>query len=176
MKLFIAVDFNVIKDTLLGIQSKIDASLVKLNPAPAFHLTLKFLGGVEDDKVSPIKQKLSSIRFSPFPLTISNMGVFPDENFIKVIWVGVKPEGQVKELQKNIESELKEFNFKKDFNFHPHITLARVKFVKDKLSLIKNLQSIEVEPKTIPVDDFRLVKSTLTLKGPVYKDVEIFKP
>lgn len=175
MRLFIAIDFKEIKDNLIGIQSKIDDSSSELNQVSAFHLTLKFLGEVEDDKVSLIKQKLSSIKFNPFTLTARNIGVFPTENFIKVIWIGVKPEEQVKELQSRIESALKEFNFKKDFEFHPHITLARVKFVRDKIRLNKNLKEIKIEPKTITVNDFRLVKSTLTPEGPVYGDIGIFR-
>ncbi|MBU0627728.1 MAG: RNA 2',3'-cyclic phosphodiesterase [Nanoarchaeota archaeon] len=175
MRLFIAIDFDEIKANLSEIQSKIDTSLAKLNPSSAFHLTLKFLGEIGDDKVDLIKQKLSSVKFNQFQLTTSSIGVFPYEEFIKVIWLGVKPDEQVKELQNNIENELKEFNFKKDFDFHPHITLARVKFVKDKSGLNKNLKDIKIEPKTITVDNFRLVKSTLTQEGPVYEDVEIFK-
>ena len=174
MRLFIAIGFDEIKENISGIQSKIDNSSAKLSLPSDFHLTLKFLGKVEENKIGLIKQKLSSIKFAPFQLTISDMGVFPNENFIRVIWLGVKPEEHVKELQNKIEDSLKEFNFKKDFEFHPHITLARIKFVKDKLSLIKNLQGIKIGQKTINVNDFRLVKSTLTPEGPVYEDLETF--
>ena len=54
-------------------------------------------------------------------------------------------------LKQDIESELREFNFKKDFEFHPHITLVRVKFVKDKKSLIKSLNSIKIEEKSMDI-------------------------
>ncbi|GAI74591.1 unnamed protein product, partial [marine sediment metagenome] len=74
----------------------------------------------------------------------------------------------------NIENTLKEFNFKKDFKFHAHITLARVKYVDDKEKFIKNIKDLKVEEKTIEIKDFRLVKSTLTPKGPVYEDLETY--
>ena len=78
------------------------------------------------------------------------------------------------QLQKEIESSLEEFNLKKDFEFQPHITLARVKTIDDKEKFIKNIKEIEVEQKTIEIKDFRLIKSNLTQKGPVYEDIAVF--
>ena len=126
------------------------------------------------DKVDLIKEKLKAIKFEPFSLSLDKIGVFPTENYVKVIWVGVNPQEQVVKLQEKIEDSLKEFKFKRDFKFHPHITLARVKFVNDKEVFIKNLKEIKVENKTVDVNDFRLVKSTLTGEGPVYEDVGVF--
>lgn len=174
MRLFIAIDFNELNGYFCELQSKMDKSLAKLKEVSAFHLTLKFLGEVPDDKVDLIKEKFMSIKFKPFSLRWDKIGVFPNENYIRVVWVGVEPKEEVVELQKNIEDSLKEFGFKKDFKFHPHITLARVKFVNDKGKFIKNLKDIKVKDKKIEVKDFRLVKSTLKPEGPVYEDIEIF--
>ena len=173
MRLFIAIDFNELKDYFIELQSKIDKSLAKLKEVSAFHLTLKFLGEINDDKVELIKEKLKEIKFTPFSLTLDQIGVFPSENYIRIIWMGVKPTEEVIKLQESIENALKKFNFKKDFKFHPHITLARVKFVKDKEKFIKNLKDIKVEEKGVEVRDFRLIKSTLKPEGPVYEDLEV---
>jgi len=174
MRLFIAIDFNELKDYFIELQSNIDGSLAKLKKVSTFHLTLKFLGKVADDKAKEVKDKLKEIEFKPFSLTLDKIGVFPSENYMRVIWIGVKPTEKVIELQKKIETSLKEFNFKKDFKFHPHITLARVKAVNDKEKFVKNLKDIKVEGEEIEVKDFRLVKSTLTPKGPVYEDIDVF--
>jgi len=174
MRLFIAIDFNELKEYLSGLQSKIDKSLAKLKEVTTFHLTFKFLGEVPEDKVELIKEKLKEIQFKPFSLTLDKIGVFPSESYIKVIWIGVTPHDQVIKLQKNIENSLKEFNFKKDNKFHPHLTLARVKFVKDKDRFVKNLKEIKIEEKNIEVTDFRLVKSTLKPEGPIYEDLGVF--
>lgn len=173
MRLFIAIDFNGLKEDFTKLQDKIDKPLAKLKETSAFHLTLKFLGEVEDDKIDLVKERLKEVKFNPFSLTLDKIGVFPDENYIKVVWVGVTGD-VVKELQRNVEDSLKEFGFKKDFEFHPHITLARVKFVKDKEGFVKCLKEIKVEEKTIEVKDFRLVKSTLTSEGPVYEDLGVY--
>lgn len=174
MRLFIAIDFGELKNYLNGLQNKIDKASAKLKETPAFHLTLKFLGDVADNKVEAIKEKLTPIKFQEFFLTLDKIGVFPNENRVRVIWVGVAPQDQVIELQKKIENSLEEFNFKKDFKFHPHITLARVKFVKDKENFRKALKKIDVEKKTIEVKNFKLIKSTLTGEGPVYEDIANF--
>ena len=174
MRLFIALDFNELKGNLNRIQNNIDKSLANLKETSAFHLTLKFLGEVQEDKINKIKERLNEIKFEKFSLTLSQIGVFPNENYIRVIWIGVNPKDRVIKLQENIENSLKEFDFKKDFEFHPHITLARVKFVKEKEKLVKNLKDIKIEEKTIEIKDFRLVKSTLKPEGPVYEDLEVF--
>ena len=174
MRLFIAIDFNELREELSKAQSRIDSSLAKLNPVSAFHLTMQFLGEVDDSKVELIKAKLKEIKFKPFSLALDKVGVFPSESYVRVIWAGVKPHDEVKELQKNVEEALKEFNFKKDFDFHPHITLARVRFVSDKAKFAKNINEIKLENKELDINDFRLVKSTLMRNGPEYEDVEIF--
>ncbi len=174
MRLFVAIDFCDLKEELIGLQDRIDDSLARLNKTSSFHLTLKFLGKVSEDKAKDVVDRLKEVRFKPFSLSLDKIGVFPKEDYVRVVWVGAKPSEEVIELQNGVEEVLKEFGFKKDFNFHPHITLARVKSVNDRDGFAKNLQSIKVDIGEIEIKDFRLVKSTLTPKGPVYEDVEIF--
>lgn len=175
MRLFIALDFNELRMDLNDVQSSIDKSLANLKEVSTFHLTLKFLGDVPENKVDLIKDKLREIKIGAFPLSLDKIGVFPTESYIKVVWVGVTPPDKARELYDEVENALKEFNFKKENKFHPHLTLARVKFVKDKKQFPKNLKEIVVEQKTIEIKDFRLVKSTLTTEGPLYEDLEIFQ-
>jgi 2'-5' RNA ligase len=61
-----------------------------------------------------------------------------------------------------------------DFKFHPHVTLARVIHVKDKDSLMINLNNLKFETLTINVDCFHLIKSESTSNGPVYDILETF--
>jgi 2'-5' RNA ligase len=171
MRLFIALDFNKLKEYFTDLQKNINPSLAKIKTTDAFHLTLKFLGEVSEDQLNLIIKELNKIKFEHFSLNLDKLGVFPSENYIRIVWVGVSPHDKVIELQKRIETSLSEFNKE---NFHPHITLARVKFVKDKENFIKSLKAIKIEQKTIEVNDFRLIKSTLTPEGPIYEDLEIF--
>ena len=74
----------------------------------------------------------------------------------------------------DIETALKKFRFKKDFKFHPHITLARVSFVKDK-EKFQELLKIKTEEKSFSVNKFTLYKSELTPVGPIYTKLQDFQ-
>lgn len=177
MRLFIAIELpEEIKAELKEIQAKIDKNLAKLRivDPEKIHLTLKFLGEVEDSKIEKIKEKLKEIEFEPFELKIKDIGVFPSEKYIRVVWVGLEPEDKVAGLQQKIDNSLLQM-FKKEKDFKAHLTLARVKFVKEKEKFAESLKKIKVEEKFFKVNSFKLIKSTLTPEGPVYEDLEEFK-
>ena len=173
MRLFIALDFNEFKDYFINIQDQIDKELAKVNFTSTFHLTLKFLGEVAEDKLPIIKKSLKKIKFEPFSIYLDKIGFFPNENYIRVVWIGLKPVDKINELQQKIDDSLISI-FPKDKRFHPHITLCRIKFIKDKSKFIENLKNIEIEEKKTDIDKFKLIKSTLTPKGPVYEDLGVF--
>ena len=172
MRLFIALDLEELKDYFKELQEQIPSDIAKLKPVKSFHLTLKFLG--ETNKVDEIKEALSQVKFQPIKLTLDNLGVFPSESYIRVVWVGLKDDESLMKLQKDIELALEKFHFRKDFEFLPHLTLARVKFIKDKPTFIQKLNKIKVGPKEITIDKFKLIKSELTREGPIYEDIGVF--
>ena len=173
MRLFIAIDLpKDIKDYLMKIEEKIDVKGLKL--VKDIHLTLKFLGEVEDDKAEQIKNLLKEIKINPFEAKISGLGVFPSGSYIRVVWVGVQPEDKIIEIQKEIDERMKEIGFKKEKNFKAHITLARVKFLEDKEGFVSKLNEIKPEEKSFEVKSFKLIKSTLTREGPIYEDLAEF--
>jgi len=175
MRLFIAFDISdEAKEELLKAQSELKKADAKLTLAKEFHLTLKFLGEVEDKKVDEIKDRLSKVRFEQFDAELDGTGVFPTEDYIRVVWVGLEPKDKITTLQQKIEEALLGM-FLKDTRFHPHLTLARVKFVKDKKGFIEKLKKIKMEKKAFSLSIFKLIKSTLTPKGPVYEVLEEFK-
>ncbi len=174
MRLFIAIEVSEeIHTYFLELQKQIDTGLTKNVLARSFHLTLKFFGDVDEDKKNKIIELLRKIKFKLFSVELGNIGVFPDESYIKVIWVGLEPKDKINDLQQKIDQVLVGL-FPKDKRFHPHITLARVKFVKDKEEFVKSLKGIRVDKKSFEVNCFRLIKSTLTPKGPVYEVLEEF--
>ncbi len=172
MRLFIAIDFNELRDYFIEAQKLLPKN-AKLSLTKTFHLTLKFLGEVQPDKAEKIINILKNIKFRQFPVFLESIGIFPSENYIRVVWVGLKPDDKVLELQKNIDEALKEL-FKKEKDFKAHITLARVKYPEDKKQFVEYLKKIKIENKKIEIKDFRLIKSTLNPKGPVYEDLAVF--
>ena len=145
MRLFIAIEIpEEIKEHISKIQEKMDTAKNKIRfvNKDNIHLTLKFLGEVQPNKVDDIKNNLKKITFKPFSAVLDNIGVFPSESYIKVIWIGLKPEEPILELQKTIDEALKKM-FKKEKNFKPHLTVARVKYIKDKNGFIDKLKNIK---------------------------------
>ena len=177
MRLFIAIEVpEDAKGYLSAVQEKISndiANKIRCVNKNQIHLTLKFLGEVQPDKAEKIKNELKKIAFGPFSVYLDKIGVFPSESYIRVVWVGLKPEEPVLELQKSIDENLKKM-FKKEKDFKAHITLARVKYIDNKKKFVEKLKNINIENKKIDVNNFKLVKSTLTPQGPVYEDLEVF--
>ncbi len=176
MRLFVAIEIpEEIKEHIVKIQENIgtEKNKIRFVNKDNIHLTLKFLGEVQPNKLDDIKNNLKEIAFKPFSVVLDTIGVFPSENYIRVVWVGLKPEEPVLELQKNIDENLKKL-FKKEKGFKPHLTIARVKYIEEKKQFVDKLKQIEVDNKKIEVNNFKLVKSTLTSKGPVYEELEVF--
>lgn len=172
MRLFIAIDFNELKDYFIEMQQQLPKN-AKLSLTKSFHITLKFLGEVQPDEAETIINILKNIKFQEFSIFLDSIGIFPTEDYIRVVWVSIKPEDKILELQKGIDDSLIKL-FKKEKDFKAHITLARVKYPEDKKAFIQQIKNIKVENKKIEVKDFRLVKSTLTPKGAIYEDLAIF--
>ena len=172
MRLFIAIDFNELKYYFMELQKQLPNN-ARLSLVKPFHLTLKFLGEVQPDNIDEIIEILRTIKFEPFAVFTDSVGIFPTENYIRVVWIGLKPEEKVLELQKQIDESLKGL-FRKEKDFKAHITLCRVKYPEDKKLFLEQINNIKVENEGIEIKDFRLVKSTLTPKGPVYEDLEVF--
>jgi len=135
-----------------------------------FHLTLKFLGDIPEEKIEEVKKKLSEVKFKKFDAKIGKIGFFPNENFIKIIWAGFES-ADVEEFQKKIEEKLKEFPsaFEK---FSSHITLARVKGTKKRKELKQHLEKINFRKLDFEVKEFVLMKSEVRQEGPTYKILE----
>ncbi|MBI2102149.1 RNA 2',3'-cyclic phosphodiesterase [Candidatus Woesearchaeota archaeon] len=172
MRLFIAVDFNELREYFVELQGLLPKN-AKLSLTKTFHLTLKFLGEVQPDKTEKIVEILKTIKLEPFTVFLDSTGIFPTENYIRVIWVGLKPEDSILELQNKIDEALKPL-FRKEKDFKAHITLARVKYPEDKKAFVDQIKKIKVENKKIEVKNFRLVKSALSPKGAVYEDLALF--
>ena len=177
MRLFIAIKIpEDIKEYISELQKQIDTANNKISLVNKdnIHLTLKFLGEVQPNDIETIKESLNNVKFKSFSVHLNDVYVFPNENYIRVIWIGLEPEENILELQKNIDESLKSL-FRKEKDFKPHLTLARVKYIEDKNNFINKLKNIKIENKKIDISNFRLVKSTLTPEGPVYEDLEVFK-
>lgn len=136
------------------------------------HLTLTFLGDIEEEKMEIVKRVLSKIDFRKFPIETGNLGFFPNEDYVKILWVDViSPE--IFALREEIENSLKKegFEFKK-MDFVPHLTVARINGIKDKDIFRAMVSEIRLPKLFFIAEDFSLMKSILKKFGPEYKTLD----
>lgn len=143
----------------------------KLTEKENLHLTLKFLGEIDELGIGEVKKRLREIRFKSFKAALGEAGVF-SEDFVRIVWI--KLEGDVIGLQKEVDSTLKGL-FNPEFRFMSHLTIARVKQVKDKRKFLDYLSSVKIKKIEFNVLEFALKKSELTDKGPIYTDIERYR-
>lgn len=143
----------------------------KLTEEENLHLTLKFLGEIDNKKIEEVKSRLNKVKVKNFNARLGEIGVF-SEKFIRIIWIKLEGDG-VFELQKQIDEAL-EGLFGKEVRFMGHITIARVKSIVNKKAFIGFLEKIKVKSLEFAVESFYLMKSELFPEGPVYVALEEF--
>jgi 2'-5' RNA ligase len=145
-----------------------------------FHLTLKFLGSVTEDKLFKITKAVSGVAasFSPFNVSVGGVGVFPNTRVPRVIWIGAKAEEDIlTRLQSKMEEVLDPLGFPRENRaFHPHLTLGRIKSERREVDFQEigdTLAKWLVENKQRECGQFEakevlLMKSDLQPGGAVY--------
>ena len=172
MRAFISIEFpEEIKDELIRIQQKLldlDLFSGKLIKRENLHLTLKFLGKVDDKKILLVEDRLKKLDFNNFKVKLGNLGFFGDK-FIRVIWVSLE-DGELIDLQNAVEGLLDGL-FEKGEKFSSHITLFRPKKIRKNSKFVEKLEKIEFDKKEFIVDKIFLRESLLSKRGPEYSDV-----
>jgi len=181
LRLFIAADISseqraacaqLIEDLKKGVQ--FTKAYPKWVEVDKMHLTLKFLGNVEAGRVSEITQAIDpiAVRSPRFTMGFRGLGAFPTERQPRIIWIGVQVgRRNATALAGEIEQALIPLGFPpEDRPFHPHLTLARVKSMRDAHALMDILRSHhDADLGETGVDHLTLYQSTLMPEGPVYR-------
>lgn len=180
IRAFIAIKITAeIKEKLRGIQEKLkpaEAHVSWVNPEN-IHLTLQFLGNIEEKRVPRIVSQLQeSVKtVSPFQLQIGYAGAFPNLRYPRVIWVGITDDedGSLKTLQEDISSRLAKMGFTQEGGrFKPHLTLGRVRSQKNRSNLLRAIEAIiNIWVGEVRVNAIYLIQSELKPTGAEYTDI-----
>ena len=168
MRCFIGIDLSVeATKEIERLQRIIKPHFIgKTTSSENLHLTLKFLGEIEDATLNEVKKKLSAIEHLSFQLILNGLGVF-SQQFIKMVWVKVSTVS----LQPLIDNYLKDI-FEPEHRFMGHITIARVKKIEDKQSFFKLINNTTINKIIFTIREFYLKESILTNEGPIYKVID----
>jgi len=146
---------------------------VRWTPADQLHVTLRFLGDVPEEKITPLVERLTSIRVEPFLLPVEGVGVFPNEHAPRVLWIGVGAgHPRLHQLRQRVDDALLASGLDVDLRtFHPHITVARcgdlaTHAIKPWLRKYRDFAG-----PTFRVESFGLFSSVLTPAGAIHEPV-----
>ena len=157
MRLFVAIYFSKeIEEELTKIQTKL--SQIGVKPNKNIHMTLKFLGEVEENDIEKIKVSLSKIKFTKFKIKLTNLSYFSPKQ-IRIVYCDVETNNCLNELANEIDKATA--HIKSQTKFKSHITINRVKNLKNKKEFIDKLRDIKVPSLNCDIDGFCLVKSDL---------------
>jgi 2'-5' RNA ligase len=175
IRTFIAFDTPPsLKEEISRIQSILKESHadVRWETDNKFHVTIKFLGDVEEKIFPTIFTIVKNIteKYHPFPVIYQNLGVFPNKIRPRVLWVGcTNTDRQLLDIKNQFDEALKPYGFEiEDRQFHPHVTLGRVKSPSGIKDLIQTLENVTFEPRQVSISDILVVKSILKPSGSEY--------
>ena len=179
IRTFIAIGLpDKVKKELANIESVLksgNTTPVKWVDPDSIHLTLKFLGDIDADRISEVLDYLreASTDISPFTLKIEGLGVFPNPKRTQIVWAGLDGDmSELGRLQQNIETGMDKLGFKRENRkFSPHLTLGRVRnqatpAERERLGTV--VTGTPFSTGFINVDSINLMKSRLTRQGAIY--------
>lgn len=181
MRLFIAIPIRpetmLLKQRAL-LQNNLSDEMINWVKEENMHLTLKFLGKISAKQLPEIIDAVSNCvpNQVSFPMTLERIGIFGSSYYARVVWVGIRENQQLKNLQESLLKELEKVGFQSDRqNFVPHFTLGRIKKIQHKDHFKRVMEKVEKGfIQETRVDGFLLLESILTPEGPVYKTVKRF--
>jgi RNA 2',3'-cyclic 3'-phosphodiesterase len=174
VRTFIALDLSPsIREEIGKIQDDLRqcrAKLTLVNPE-IIHITVKFLGEVDEKDIPALVRALEEVRSGPFTIDVSGVGV-NNPRSPRVVWARVDPVEVCRSLNDRIEAVLEPLGFPREKRpYTPHATIARVR--QHDRSLETAIRPHAERPfGQCLIDRFSLKKSVLTPKGPVYETIK----
>jgi 2'-5' RNA ligase len=175
-RVFVGIDFSrrfsqlitMLRTTASQVESDI-----KWISGKNLHLTLSFLGNIDDSKITSLISDLQEVKeLSKFTLSVNGTGTFPDIEKPKVFWLGIK-EGydELSDIQSIIDELSSKYKKKqREEKFIPHITIGRInpQKINRKFNVTAFLNAV-YSPIVIPINIVNLYESFLTPDGPRYR-------
>lgn len=184
IRAFIAIEIDPVTVRRIAAaieQLKARIGAIRWVGAGNFHLTLKFLGNIDESKIEPIGAALADA-LRPFPrLTINakGLGVFPNSKRPRVLWVGLVG-SQLVSLQAKVQSALTPLGFApEEKKFTPHLTIGRWRQGERadrtaKQTLVRELGKwSDCEFGATSADEVILFQSDLKPAGAIYHRLKV---
>ena len=179
-RLFVSVDLDGLADAVRAVQEPFaDVPGLRLTDPEQAHVTLKFLGDTDpervDDVVAELDAAVGDSGVEPFEAHFGGLGVFPSLDYISVVWVGVRGgrgDRELTALHEAIEDRTTAMGFEpEDHDFTPHATVARMDHGGGKSQVQGVVENTDPDVGRLRVTEIRLTESVLREDGPEYRTV-----
>jgi RNA 2',3'-cyclic 3'-phosphodiesterase len=173
IRTFIAVNLDpAVRARIAEAEEDFRIKGVRLVDPELIHVTLKFLGNVEEGRIDEIAAALGKVKAAPFDARLQSIGGFPNDRSPRVIWIGAEPGESFNDLNRQVEDRLADSGFEREGRFKPHVTIGRVKFPdpeqKQRLpGLFEKYRTFDAGG--MKVDRIHVMQSRLSPKGPKYE-------
>ncbi|WP_211864139.1 RNA 2',3'-cyclic phosphodiesterase [Neoroseomonas soli] len=138
-------------------------------PPENYHLTLRFIGEIENWRAQEVDDALTAIRGNAFDLSLRGLGTFEKAGRIHALWVGVERNDAMTHLQGKVETALQRIGLPPERKrFSPHLTIARTERAPPEkvISFVQAHNLFRAEP--VRVEYFTLFSSRLGKEASVY--------
>ena len=181
LRLFVAVTLPPeVRDVLAGVIGRLraaDLRGVRTVAPEGVHITLKFLGNVDADRVPTLSEALSAAGegAAPFRLALQGLGAFPEGRAPRVLWAGVGGDADaLGALARRVDDACAGLGFTRERReFSPHLTIARLRDSATDDERRRAAGALEAvglaDAVGFEVGDMHLIKSTLTPSGARYE-------
>lgn len=178
LRIFAAVTIRT-SPSLRGVLSRLArmGKAVRAVRDDQLHVTLKFYGDAAKEVVPPLSEELTrtAAQATPFDWSLRGVGAFPSPARPSVVWAGAADDdGRLSELAESIERFSERLGFSREARpFHPHVTLARVKFrpPPELGELLRESAEQEFGPQR--AEEIILYRSELGPGGSVYTPLHV---
>ena len=178
IRTFIAVDLDEerVKREIVDFQRRLldEGGDLKIVAPENIHLTLRFLGEVEEDLVQKVIESMKQLNVQQFEIQFKGVGAFPSITRMNVIWIAIrKGAEELEAIAEALEPSLSEIGIPKDSNgFSAHVTVARVRTGRNRGQISRLLSELgEKDFGSMRAESVRLKRSVLTPKGPLYSTI-----
>ena len=151
-----------------NVRDTIDLGFSKV-PREKFHVTLQFFEEINRRQIKKVEKTLENIETGPFEVEIRGVGAFPSEEYIRVVWAGMKS-SKIFDLQK--QAKVHNVPSENHHEFKPHSTFRRVDDVSNakKEKLQRNIKEFKDHSfGKLKIDSVKLFESELTPDGSKYR-------
>ena len=132
-----------------------------------YHLTVRFIGEVDEGQAADIDDALIQIRAPRFDVTLATIGHFG----LRMLWVGIERNPALQHLHEKVESVLNRLGFApEERRYTPHVTLARLKGTHESKLQAYLSEHALFRAAPFAVERFSLIASYLTKSGAIYED------